>query len=324
MNRIVATFILAAYFVFTSVSPAAANQSSAQGEGEQCPPVYTVQRGDTLRSIAKRCGLTLARVVQENPDISIPNRIFPGQQIKLPVAPMLSATAQPAGEVQPAAPATSMQATAAVQPAEPPEEQAAGVEEAPVIYHVQRGDSLGKIARAFDMPLNVLLLANPAITNPNRIYVNQAIVLPTPEQLKALMTEQERREAEEQQRIVDTIGLDGERWIDVDLRQQKVRAYEGRELVKTFVVSTGRARTPTVTGQYKIWIKLEFDDMRGPGYYLRDVPYVMYFYKGYGLHGTYWHDNFGTPMSHGCVNLRTEDARWLFEFAKVGTVVNVH
>jgi len=54
--------------------------------------------------------------------------------------------------------------------------------------------------------------------------------------------------------------------------------------------------------------------MSGPGYYLPNVPYVMYFYKGYSLHGTYWHNNFGTPMSHGCVNMRTEEAKWLFEW----------
>jgi lipoprotein-anchoring transpeptidase ErfK/SrfK len=50
----------------------------------------------------------------------------------------------------------------------------------------------------------------------------------------------------------------------------------------------------------------------------------MYFYKDYGLHGTYWHNNFGTPMSHGCINLKTKDAGWLFDYAKVGTVVNIH
>jgi lipoprotein-anchoring transpeptidase ErfK/SrfK len=64
--------------------------------------------------------------------------------------------------------------------------------------------------------------------------------------------------------------------------------------------------------------------MAGPGYYLSDVPNVMYFYKGYGLHGTYWHNNFGTPMSHGCVNFTIPDSSWVFNFASVGTVVNVH
>ena len=116
----------------------------------------------------------------------------------------------------------------------------------------------------------------------------------------------------------------GVRWIDVDLTNQMVYAYEGDTIVNSFVVSTGTWMTPTVTGKYKIWIKLKKTNMSGPGYYLADVPYVMYFYKGYGLHGTYWHNNFGTPMSHGCVNLRIPDAEWLYYWASEGTVVNVH
>jgi lipoprotein-anchoring transpeptidase ErfK/SrfK len=114
------------------------------------------------------------------------------------------------------------------------------------------------------------------------------------------------------------------RWIDVDLGNQLVIAYEGSRVVKRFVVSTGTAAHPTLAGQFRIWIKLRSDDMAGPGYYLPAVPYTMYFYKGYALHGTYWHSNFGTPMSHGCVNLKTEDAAWLFDFASIGTLVNVH
>ena len=116
----------------------------------------------------------------------------------------------------------------------------------------------------------------------------------------------------------------GERWIDVDLTNQSVYAYEGDVVVNSFIVSTGTWLTPTVTGQYKIYVKIRSGNMHGPGYFLPDVPYIMYFYKGYGLHGTYWHHNFGTPMSHGCVNLQTDDAAWLFNWASVGTVVNVH
>lgn len=115
-----------------------------------------------------------------------------------------------------------------------------------------------------------------------------------------------------------------ERWIDVDLSNQKVYAYEGEQIIREFLVSTGTYRHPTVTGQYRIYLKLIADDMSGPGYYLPDVPYTMYFYKGYSFHGTYWHDNFGTPMSHGCVNMRTSDAQWLFEWADIGTMVNIH
>jgi len=114
------------------------------------------------------------------------------------------------------------------------------------------------------------------------------------------------------------------RWIDVDLTHQSVYAYEGDTIVNSFIVSTGTWATPTVTGQYKVYVKYRSAKMSGPGYYLPNVPYIMYFYGSYGLHGTYWHNNFGTPMSHGCVNLRTEDAEWLFNWASVGTVVNVH
>ncbi|RME88435.1 MAG: L,D-transpeptidase, partial [Anaerolineae bacterium] len=109
-----------------------------------------------------------------------------------------------------------------------------------------------------------------------------------------------------------------------DLSAQRVYAYEGNTLVRSFVVSTGTWRYPTVTGQYHIYVKYRYADMSGPGYYLPDVPYVMYFYKGYGLHGTYWHNNFGTPMSHGCINLTVADAGWLFNWASVGTLVNIH
>ncbi len=102
------------------------------------------------------------------------------------------------------------------------------------------------------------------------------------------------------------------KWIEVYLRQQKLVAYEDGKPVFEALVSTGTARYPTVTGRFRIYLKLLYSDMAGPGYYLRNVPYVMYFYRGYALHGTYWHNNFGRPMSHGCINLRVEDARWLF------------
>ncbi len=117
--------------------------------------------------------------------------------------------------------------------------------------------------------------------------------------------------------------VDEERWIDVSLSEQRLRAYEDGEVVRTTLVSTGLPETPTPPGQFRIWIKLRYDDMSGPGYHLENVPYVMYYYRGYGLHGTYWHDNFGQPMSAGCVNLPTEEAAWVYDFVDVGTLVNV-
>jgi len=115
-----------------------------------------------------------------------------------------------------------------------------------------------------------------------------------------------------------------ERWIEVNLTYQTAAAYQGKNLIRSFIVSTGTWQYPTVTGQYRIYVKYPYADMSGPGYYLPDVPNVMYFYKGYGLHGTYWHNNFGTPMSHGCVNFSIPDSSWLFDFASVGTIVYIH
>jgi len=187
----------------------------------------------------------------------------------------------------------------------------------PITYLVKRGDSLSKIAKMFNRTTSHLLVANPDITNPNRIYPGQEILIPGE-------SEQVYRLLEERAPAVAQAIANGERWIEVDIAHQTVHAWQGAELVRSFLVSTGKPSTPTVTGQFNIWVKLRYDDMRGPGYHLRNVPFVMYFYKGYGLHGTYWHNDFGTPRSAGCVNLRTADAEWLYNFAEVGTLVDVH
>lgn len=116
--------------------------------------------------------------------------------------------------------------------------------------------------------------------------------------------------------------------IYVDLNKQRLYAFEGNNLVYDFVVSTGKwGWTPT--GTFKIWVKLRYTLMEGGSkelgtyYYLPNVPYTMFFsnnqiprWRGFALHGTYWHNNFGSPMSHGCVNLRTEDAAKLYHWAK--------
>lgn len=119
-----------------------------------------------------------------------------------------------------------------------------------------------------------------------------------------------------------------EAWIDVDLSSQTLNAYEGNELVFTTRISSGTAEFPTVTGMFRVWLRLESQTMNGAllgyDYYLENVPYVMYFFEDYALHGAYWHNNFGYPMSHGCVNLSPADARWLYNWSAYGTVVNVH
>ncbi len=114
-----------------------------------------------------------------------------------------------------------------------------------------------------------------------------------------------------------------ERWVNIDLSEQMIYAYEDDTVVRSSLVSTGVPEYPTPTGQFYIYVKYRYDDMAGPGYYLADVPYAMYFYLGYASHGTYWHDNFGEPMSHGCVNLPTSEAEWFYNWAPLGTQVNI-
>jgi len=114
-----------------------------------------------------------------------------------------------------------------------------------------------------------------------------------------------------------------DRWIEVDLSEQKLRAWDGKALFLETAISTGLSHTPTPKGEFRVWMKLRATKMEGGQgkyyYYLPNVPYVMFFenasvpgFKGYGLHGTYWHSDFGTPRSHGCVNLPTPVAKELY------------
>ncbi len=114
------------------------------------------------------------------------------------------------------------------------------------------------------------------------------------------------------------------KWIEVILSQQRLIAHNANGTIfMNTLISSGTARYPTVRGTFSIYVKYRSTPMSGPGYYLPAVPHTMYFYRGYALHGAYWHNNFGRPMSHGCVNLRLSDAAALFAWASVGTKVVV-
>jgi len=114
-----------------------------------------------------------------------------------------------------------------------------------------------------------------------------------------------------------TIGSQ-ERWVGVSLKEQTAVAYEGDQPVYAVMVASGLPGTPTVQGIFRTWSRLPTGRMTGPGYYLEDVTWTCYFYSGYSLHAAYWHDGFGAPRSHGCVNLSPYDAWWLFEWSKPG------
>ncbi len=115
-------------------------------------------------------------------------------------------------------------------------------------------------------------------------------------------------------------------WIDISIVDQSLVAYEGQKAVYATLVSTGRGRLgdpekvpATVRGTFMIHTKhvsttMDAEDDVSDSYNLLDVPFVQYFHKGYAIHGTYWHDEFGQIRSHGCVNLSPIDAAWLFEW----------
>lgn len=124
--------------------------------------------------------------------------------------------------------------------------------------------------------------------------------------------------------------------IEVDLTKQRVYAYEGDKVIYSFLVSSGSwDRTPT--GNFKIWTKVRTQKMSGGSkelgtyYYLPNVQNVMFFYNekyekkiGYSFHQAYWHNNFGVPMSHGCINMTTADSATLYGWAEVGTPVVIY
>jgi lipoprotein-anchoring transpeptidase ErfK/SrfK len=118
----------------------------------------------------------------------------------------------------------------------------------------------------------------------------------------------------------------GEHWLDVDLPRQVVTAYEGETPVYATLASTGVGKgddvTATPIGVHRVWVKLRTTDMTNleeadaERYYaIEDVPWVLFFKKGYGFHGAFWHRSFGHVRSHGCVNLTPLDAEHLFRWA---------
>lgn len=127
----------------------------------------------------------------------------------------------------------------------------------------------------------------------------------------------------------------GKKQIRIDLSSQRLFAVEGDTVIYDFPVSTGKW-FPTPTGTFNIWIKLRHTRMRGGSqalgtyYNLPNVPFTMFFYnrdypkpRGFGVHGAYWHNNFGHPMSHGCVNMRIEDSEKLYRWAQPPTLNGV-
>ncbi|WP_013322333.1 L,D-transpeptidase [Gloeothece verrucosa] len=114
------------------------------------------------------------------------------------------------------------------------------------------------------------------------------------------------------------------RWIEIDLSSQRLIAWEGKKPVYAVIVSTGKKETPTLPGVFNVKIMRSLDRMRGPDYDVPNVPYAMYYQGGYAIHGAYWHNKFGTPVSHGCINVAVDHAEWLYKWSSIGTPVVIH
>jgi LysM repeat protein len=180
------------------------------------------------------------------------------------------------------------------------------------VYVVRRGDTLSSIAARYGTSVSALMAAN-GIRNPDRIYVGQRLVIGGGASGTKPGTSPKPVPAPT-----------GSRWIDINLSAQRLTAYRGKTAVYSTLISSGVAGRRTPVGRFAVRRKLRAQTMSGPGYYLPNVPYVMYFAGANAIHGTYWHNNFGRPMSHGCVNLPTSAAAWLYNWASIGTPVVSH
>jgi len=125
-------------------------------------------------------------------------------------------------------------------------------------------------------------------------------------------------------------GVNGDRWIEVNLYEQTVAVYDHNELVFATLIASGLDPFWTRPGLFQVYEKLDSTPMSGSfeadgsdAYYLEDVPWTMYFDEARAFHGAYWRANLGFPQSHGCINLSIGDSRWLFDWAEVGDWVYV-
>jgi len=124
--------------------------------------------------------------------------------------------------------------------------------------------------------------------------------------------------------------VDNGRWIEVNLKDQTVSVYDQGRLAFATMIASGIEPFWTRPGLFQIYQKHDSTPMRGSfeadrsdAYYLEDVPWTMYYDKARALHGAYWHNGFGTPRSHGCVNMSVGDSRWLYDWANIGDWVYV-
>lgn len=318
--------------IIPGLSPVDESDEVANPLVASAPILHTVQRGEILSRIAQTYGVPVEQILRAN-NIADPNTIYAGQQLQIwteelgeatTTDPTLAGTTtETAAPVEAAAenPAIADGDAATVETAAEAQAAPEAAEAAAVVHVVQSGEHLAQIAQRYGVRWTTIAEANGLI-NPNTIYAGMELTIPDGDP-GAVPVTQETRQAYITNVEKPGAHLGVGRELVVDLSTQMAYAYEDGVLQKASLVSTGLPATPTVQGNYAIWHKTQSQTMSGPGYYLPGVKWVMYFYQGYGFHGTYWHNNFGQPMSHGCVNMTDEDAEWFYNFASIGTPVHV-
>jgi len=125
--------------------------------------------------------------------------------------------------------------------------------------------------------------------------------------------------------------IPGDYWVDVNISRNVLTLYKNDQVVMATYVSSGVNESPTITGVYNVWFKLDKTRMKGSPpvathfYDLVDVPWTMYYKGSFSVHGTYWHDNFGTQRSAGCTNVTIGDAKFIFDLTnpKMGTLNSI-
>ncbi|MEO8395656.1 MAG: LysM peptidoglycan-binding domain-containing protein [Chloroflexota bacterium] len=260
------------------------------------PPVehYTVTAGQSLAQIAENHGMSLDQIAKLN-NINNPDLIYAGQDLIVEGSGDSSTTVDTA-------------------PVALPTSSVPGASNA-VTHIVQPGETLASIAQRYGISWLQIAQANN-IYDADHVEVGQELTIPGGSVLNADYSFISAPAAPPAR-----LGVGKE--IIVDLSDERTYAYEDGKLIRNVLSSTGLPGTPTVKGAFSVQRKYVSQTMTGPGYYLPGVPYIMYFYAGYALHGTYWHNNFGHPMSHGCVNLPTSEAEWFYNWTEIGTPVYV-
>lgn len=314
--------------------------------------IHVVARGESLGTIARRYQISVRELIAQN-GISNPNYIYTGQRLVIPGATTASNIGSTVKVTGANAPLPSgdgyytvgrgdtlsqiaksnglsladlmrlngitnpnfiwvgqrVRLTARVAPVTTEKESKPKL--ADTIYVFKAGDSLATIAQEHNTTVQALLNAN-GLPSENFVWVGQRLRIqagPKPSQGGINFA---------------AAPADGRRWIEVNLSSQTLTAWQGEVAVMHTYISSGLGATPTVTGRFTVGRKYSSQRMVGPGYDLPGVPWVMYFYGGYAIHGAYWHNNFGRPMSHGCVNMSVGDSQLLYNWAPMGTEVYVH